>query len=865
MTTQDQGSAGTFSDISLAFSDDLSAPLVIVPESDVPGDETTPVTLVAGDRVEEELGFSGDEDWYRLSLGADEAVSIAISAPDGGPLPDGIIEIALPGGPVIETRTIDDSNPILYAQAQAGDVFIRISSPTGDTGAYAVDVRTALPDPFSDPANPLLTGMDTGLTIAGNDSNKAARRIDFAFARAGDVYDDRLPIDEAADLDWTEYEKQQLRAALQEFENVLDIEIVEVSNLADAELKFFAAELNGDNSNNTFNSRGFLGFAFLPTGGSLAGNVIFNTDGFGWDRNEATGDDFDGGLEKFGLGFQTVLHELGHAFGLDHPYEEDQRTTLFPGIIDANNDGFTDNLFRDSGSFGLNQTTYTVMSDVTGWTEHPDGEPGVFSFSDGLATRPEFGAYAGTLMALDLAVLQRAYGAKENVALGDDVYILQDTQSQETGYSSIWDLGGVDEIRHVGTRDAWIDLRQATLEVEDGGGGFVSFVDGGNPSDPAIGGFTIPVHVDIENARSDQGSDLLVGNALDNWLSAGAAADTLLGGAGNDTLDGGLGDDLLEGGEGNDTLSYASMADPFEIAGLAIFGAFVDLGLQDQAQDTNQGMDTAIGFENLEGSQFADFFTGDDADNRISGGDGRDRLFGEGGSDTIEGGLNQDVISGGAGADTLSGGEGIADLVSYARVAQNLTFDFRTPFRNPDGSVNAANQSSEPILEDFILDDVEGYAGSNEFQNAFFADGFDKRLFLTGGEADDFFFGGANNDAFLGGRGTDIMYGNEGRDALRGGAGDDGLFGGTGADFYFFDGSDGTDTIHDFAVFEDSINFVGNRFPLFQRGDLTFSTVDADGDGEDDGEITIANASTRILVIDVDGATLDAEAILIFG
>ncbi len=56
----------------------------------------------------------------------------------------------------------------------------------------------------------------------------------------------------------------------------------------------------------------------------------------------------------------------------------------------------------------------------------------------------------------------------------------------------------------------------------------------------------------IAHARGTSFADLLIGNAEDNLLQAGAGLDTLRGGAGNDTLQPGTGADRLEGSEGDD-------------------------------------------------------------------------------------------------------------------------------------------------------------------------------------------------------------------------------------------------------------------------------------------------------------------------
>ena len=736
-------------------------------------------------------------------------------------------------------------------------------------------IADTTPEPaFDDPDNPLKQGIDTSLAIAGDASAVAGRRIQYAFAESGDLFDDRSGRNRAADQDWNDYEKARLAAAVQVFADVLDIEIAETSNQAEAELVFFAAEINGANSGGAFTPNnggaGFLGFAFLPTGGSLAGNVIFNIDGFGWDRTDPAtspaGENFDGGLEQFGLGFQTMIHELGHAFGLDHPYEDDARTGFFPGIVDETSfdnsgnvvpgaDGRADDIFNDAADFGLAQTPFTVMSAVGGWTEHPVGVAKTFNLSGGLDNRPDQGGFLGTLGAIDIAVLQEAYGANAGAATGDDVYLLPDTRSFETGYETIWDAGGTDLIRYQGARNATIDLRPATLQVEDGGGGFVSFVDGGSifQGTAAIGGFTIANGAEIENAESDTGDDTLRGNELANTLSSGE---------GDDFVDAGGGDDSIDGGADVDTLSFASMDAPgSEINGIS-FGAIVDLSRQGQAQNTGNGTDTFTGFESLEGSQFNDGLFGDANVNTIEGGDGRDFLTGEAGNDTLFGGADFDVVDGGPGADVLfggtTGGDAIeTDIVAYFGSTGPLDFVFGTSFSELEEG------TSPEIIDDVIGDDIEGVGGADGFSNMFDASNISTTTFFLGGRASDVMYGGSATDQLLGVAGDDVMHGNAGRDALIGEGGDDDLFGGAGDDFFFFDGiNEGNDTIHDLELGAggDVIFFTGGNVTAVRFEDATqdggdLTPVDTlltyQVAGEDAGTITI---------VGLDAATVELGA-----
>jgi len=123
-----------------------------------------------------------------------------------------------------------------------------------------------------------------------------------------------------------------------------------------------------------------------------------------------------------GYGYLTILHEIGHGMGLAHPHDDGGSSTVMTGVTSA---------FGDTGSNGLNQGVYTVMTYNDGWFDGPDGS----------SNNTDYG-FAGSLMALDIAVLQDTYGANTNTASGDDTYTLSDTNASGTFFTSIWDTGG---------------------------------------------------------------------------------------------------------------------------------------------------------------------------------------------------------------------------------------------------------------------------------------------------------------------------------------------------------------------------------------------------------------------------------------
>jgi Ca2+-binding RTX toxin-like protein len=302
----------------------------------------------------------------------------------------------------------------------------------------------------------------------------------------------------------------------------------------------------------------------------------------------------------------------------------------------------------------------------------------------------------------------------------------------------------------------------------------------------------------IEHASGTVLDDHLIGNGGDNWLwdgSDGIAG----GGTGNDILSGGGGNDVLETGGGNDVLDGGAGVDTWSFLGgeveISSAGVTASLALQGAAQNTEQGMMTATGFENLSGSLYDDNLSGDGGDNIIlgdlgsdtlSGGAGNDTLYGDGriqidshetggsgpittfaqaddvdldgdgtpefvsGNDTLDGGVGDDIMNGGGGNDTAS----------FASWSEGVTVGLGT-----GGNGFATNDAG---TENDTLISIENISGSgfNDFIN-----GNNDANVLAGGAGGDALFGRGGDDIMLGGDGNDFLRGSDGADTLDGGAG----------------------------------------------------------------------------------------------
>jgi autotransporter-associated beta strand protein len=270
-------------------------------------------------------------------------------------------------------------------------------------------------------------------------------------------------------------------------------------------------------------------------------------------------------------------------------------------------------------------------------------------------------------------------------------------------------------------------------------------VSGGDAEGDTISGF--------EHATGGDGDDQLIGDALNNKLSAGLGNDTLSGGLGHDTLDGGAGADSLAGGAGNDTYVVDDLGDIVVEAsggGYDRVASWIDWTLGAEFERLSLWDTTDL---NGTGNALANRLDGNVGANSLDGGQGNDTLYGDAGDDSLIGGLGDDWLHGGAGADLLEGGEGI-DGVTYSGATLGVVVDL------------AAQTGSGG--------DAEGDTISG-FENA------------TGGNGDDQLIGDALNNKLSAGLGNDTLTGGLGNDTLDGGAGADSLVGGAGSDTYVVD------------------------------------------------------------------------------
>ena len=546
---------------------------------DVLESTNTTASIGVDDTYRGDLGFIGDRDWIAIDLDNRQAVQINLDGRGSDALDDPYLSIYDENGAFLDSN--DDGGPgfnsqLTFVAPSAGTYYIEVDSFGSNlTGDYIVTTQEVEAPPPPDPLD----------SIAWNGSLDDTT-VNVYFATRGETYDGYTS------EGFNAYEQAQFLEVFDTVSTFTELEFTIVTDASDADL-FLVLDTNEIGG-------AFLGY-FNPPGTRNEGVGVF--DATLWDRSAG------GDLDRGGFGYVTVVHELLHGLGMAHPHDTGGGSSIMQGVTSA---------FNDYGDNNLNQGIYTVMTYNSGyWTGTNGSAPANASGGD-------FG-FEGGAMALDIAYLQEQYGANMDHATGSNTYTLATENEAGTYWEAIWDAGGTDTIRHNGSDSAVIDLRAATLEYENGGGGYVSAVDG------VQGGFTIANGVIIERATGGSGSDMITGNGANNVLngrggsddiSGGNGADRILGKGGSDTLDGGRGADFIKGGGGRDALH---------------------------------------------------------------GGGGRDELLGGGGNDRLIGGGKADLLTGGGGRDELTGGGGADTFIfSSASHSRGNKVDVITDFRGND-------------------------------------------------------------------------------------------------------------------------------------------------------------------------------------
>ena len=290
---------------------------------------------------------------------------------------------------------------------------------------------------------------------------------------------------------WTAFTDTQIartKQALELITNIFDFKFVESNNPSALNTFTFANNIQSDSA----------AYAKLPS------KYFFGSDIF-IDKSD--------GIDKFSdgtYGALTLIHEIGHALGLKHPFAGKDNVTPYLPTAE-------------------NKTLWTLMSYETSSDQYS------FNFSP-----------------LDIAALQYIYGPSSKARTSNDKYVISQDAS-----NFIWDGAGTD------TLDASALTQGATLYMTPG---YWSFVGNARASTiTSAGQVTVNFGTVLENLIGSAFADNLYGNDVNNVINGGAGNDQITGGGG-DQITGGGGNDNIDGGIGIDIAIFSGASKGYKVS-----------------------------------------------------------------------------------------------------------------------------------------------------------------------------------------------------------------------------------------------------------------------------------------------------------
>lgn len=346
---------------------------------------------------------------------------------------------------------------------------------------------------------------------------------------------------------WTTVQQQAASNALQAWGNVTGVNFQYITTASAGAYTNSGADIAMFQTGSALLGGAYGAVNGFPTTNVSYGGVIY---GAGITTNE--GDllinqalDFgNSAILPGGNGWNTLVHELGHAIGLSHPGLNYPTAInygwvgLGPGVItDANsmlysNMSYNAALWTAGVEVGVTSPGNSVPTGYGGYWQAPD-----YAGSNAQYPLTTNTGQPTTAMAFDMLAASYVYGANMAYHAGNTTYAL----TANTTLQTLWDPSGTDTLDASAITEAVIlDLTPMAQNLS------AAWFNGANinaTSNTLLGGaYILPNNVTagnflatiIENALGGSGNDLIIGNSSSNILVGYAGNDSLTGGAGAD-------------------------------------------------------------------------------------------------------------------------------------------------------------------------------------------------------------------------------------------------------------------------------------------------------------------------------------------